>query len=57
MDLAMKLTNAKGQLKLALDTPSFTTTLRWRKADNFQSTKRDWESFGLLLALQGFSGS
>ncbi|MEC7800782.1 MAG: hypothetical protein VX609_05780 [Verrucomicrobiota bacterium] len=44
-DLAMKLTNAKGQLKLALDTPSFTTTLRWRKADNFQSTKRDWESF------------
>ena len=43
--LAMKLTSAKGHLKLAQDTPSFTTTLRWRKADNFQATKRDWESF------------
>ena len=41
----MKLTSAKGHLKLAQDTPSFTTTLRWRKADNFQATKRDWESF------------
>lgn len=44
-DLAMKLTNAKGQLEMAQKTPSFTTTLRWRKADNFQATKRDWESF------------
>jgi tetratricopeptide (TPR) repeat protein len=44
-DLAMKLTNAKGQLEMAQKTPSFTTTLRWKKADNFQSTKRDWESF------------
>ena len=43
--LAMKLTSAKGHLKLAQDTPSFTTTLRWRKSDNFQATKRDWESF------------
>ena len=43
--LAMKLTSAKGQLKLAQDTPPFTTVLRWRKADNFQITKRDWESF------------
>ena len=44
-DLAMKLTNAKGQLDMAKKTPSFTTTLRWKKADNFQDTKRDWESF------------
>ena len=44
-DLAMKLTSAKGHLKLAKDTPSFTTILRWRKSDNFQATKRDWESF------------
>ncbi len=43
--IAMKLTSAKGQLKLAQDTPPFTTVLRWRKADNFQITKRDWESF------------
>ena len=43
--LSMQLTNAKGQLELAQKTPSFTTTLRWRKAENFQSTKRDWESF------------
>jgi hypothetical protein len=43
--IAMKLTSAKGQLKLAQDTPPFTTVLRWRKADNFQLTKRDWESF------------
>ena len=44
-ELAMKLTSAKGHLKQAADTPSFTTTLRWRKADNFQATERDWESF------------
>ncbi len=43
--IAMKLTSSKGQLKLAMDTPPFTTVLRWRKADNFQLTKRDWESF------------
>ncbi len=43
--IAMKLTTAKGQLKLAQDTPPFTTVLRWRKSDNFQLTKRDWESF------------
>lgn len=43
--LAMQLTNSKGQLNLAKNTPSFTTTLRWRKADNFQTTSRDWESF------------
>jgi hypothetical protein len=41
----MKLTNAKGQLEMAKKTPSFTTVLRWKKADNFQATKRDWESF------------
>ncbi len=44
-DLAMRLTNANGSLKLVNDTPSFTTTLRWRKSDNFQSTQRDWEAF------------
>ena len=43
--IAMKLTSAKGHLKLAESTPSFTTTLRWKKADNFQLTKRDFESF------------
>jgi hypothetical protein len=25
--------------------PSFTTTLRWRKAENYKETKRDWEAF------------
>ena len=44
-ELAMKSTSAQSHLKLAETTPSFTTTLRWRKADNFQATKRDWESF------------
>jgi hypothetical protein len=44
--IAMKLTSAKGQLKLAQDTPPFTTVLPLGgKADNFQITKRDWESF------------
>ena len=43
--LAMQFTSAQSHLKLAKSTPSFTTTLRWRKADNFQATKRDWESF------------
>ena len=43
--LAMKATSARSHLKLAKDTPSFTTILRWRKADNFQACKREWESF------------
>ena len=30
---------------MAQSTPSFTTVLRWRKADNFQACKREWESF------------
>lgn len=44
-ELAMKATSAKSHLKLAEATPSFTTVLRWRKADNFQACKREWESF------------
>jgi tetratricopeptide (TPR) repeat protein len=44
-DLAMKATSARSHLKLAQSTPSFTTVLRWRKADNFQACKREWESF------------
>ena len=44
-ELAMKATSARSHLKLAKDTPSFTTVLRWRKADNFQACKREWESF------------
>jgi tetratricopeptide (TPR) repeat protein len=44
-DLAMKATSARSHLKLAKDTPSFTTVLRWRKADNFQACMREWESF------------
>jgi tetratricopeptide (TPR) repeat protein len=44
-DLAMKATSARSHLKLAKDTPSFTTVLRWRKADNFKECKREWESF------------
>ncbi len=43
--LAMKLTTAKSHLAIANKTPSFTTILRWRKAGNFQDTKRFWESF------------
>ena len=46
--IAMKLTTAKGQLKLAQDTPPFTTVLRWRKADNFQITKRIGNHFGVF---------
>jgi hypothetical protein len=44
-DLAMKVTNAKGRLDQIGKIPSFTTTLRWRKAENFKETKRDWEAF------------
>ena len=44
-DLAMKVTNALGRLDQAFKVPSYTTTLRWRKAENFKETKRDWESF------------
>ena len=43
--LAMKLTTAKSHLAIANKTASFTTILRWRKASNFQDTKRFWESF------------
>ena len=43
--LAMKVTSARSHLKLAQSTPSFTTILRWRKSDNFQACKREWESF------------
>jgi tetratricopeptide (TPR) repeat protein len=44
-DLAMKVTNAQGRLDQIAKIPSFTTTLRWRKAENFKETKRDWEAF------------
>lgn len=44
-DLEMKATTARSHLKLAQSTQSFTTVLRWRKADNFQACKREWESF------------
>jgi hypothetical protein len=43
--LAMKLTTAKSHLAMANKTASFTAILRWRKATNFQDTKRFWESF------------
>ena len=44
-ELAMKLTTAKSHLAMANKTASFTAILRWRKATNFQDTKRFWESF------------
>ncbi len=44
-ELAMKVTNAQGRLDQIAKIPSFTTTLRWRKAENYQETKRDWEAF------------
>jgi len=44
-DLAMKVTNAEGKMDQVAKSPSYTTTLRWRKAENFKETKRDWESF------------
>ena len=44
-DLAMKVTNASGRMEQVKKVPSYTTTLRWRKAENFKETKRDWESF------------
>jgi hypothetical protein len=44
-ELAVKKTTAEMHLKLANETQSFTTVLRWRKADNFQACKREWESF------------
>ncbi len=43
--LAMKLITAKSHLAVATKTASFTAILRWRKASNFQDTKRFWESF------------
>ncbi|MDG1139299.1 MAG: hypothetical protein P8N49_07240 [Opitutales bacterium] len=43
--LAMKLITAKSHLAVAKKTASFTAILRWRKASNFQDTKRFWESF------------
>ena len=33
---------------MAESTASFTTVLRWRKADNFQACKREWNLFGLF---------
>ena len=44
-ELAMKVTNAQGRLDQIAKIPSFTTTLRWRKAENYQETKRAWEAF------------
>jgi hypothetical protein len=44
-ELAMKVTNAQGRLDQIAKIPSFTTTLRWRKAENYKETKRDWEAF------------
>ena len=44
-ELAMKVTNAQGRLDQIAKIPSFTTTLRWRKAENYKDTKRDWEAF------------
>ena len=41
----MKVTNAQGRLDQIAKIPSFTTTLRWRKAENYKETKRNWEAF------------
>ena len=48
-DLAMKATSARSHLKLAKDTPSFTTVLRWRKADNFQACKESGNLSGHFI--------
>ena len=43
--LSMQVTNATGKLEQVKKAPAYTTTLRWRKAENFKTTKRDWEGF------------
>ncbi len=44
-NLAVKLNVAKGHLKSVKGMKSYTTTLRWRKAESFQSVERNWEAF------------
>tara|TARA_B100000959_G_scaffold133372_1_gene139868 strand:+ start:5832 stop:7733 length:1902 start_codon:yes stop_codon:yes gene_type:complete len=44
-DMAVKLNVAKGHLASVKAMDSYTTTLRWRKAENFQDVKRNWEAF------------
>ena len=41
-DMAVKLNVAKGHLASVKAMDSYTTTLRWRKAENFQDVKRNW---------------
>ena len=48
----MKLTNARA-IGVGQQNPSFTTTLRWRKAENYQVTRGLGIFLGVLLALQG----
>ena len=44
-EMAVKINVAKGHLASVKAMKSYTTTLRWRKAENFQDVKRDWEAF------------
>lgn len=43
--LSMQVTNATGKLNQIKAERAYTTTLRWRKAENYKTTKRDWEGF------------
>lgn len=44
-EMAVKINVAEGHLASVKAMKSYTTTLRWRKAENFQDVKRDWEAF------------
>ncbi|MBG29996.1 MAG: hypothetical protein CMI31_08350 [Opitutae bacterium] len=44
-DVAVKINVAKGHLAAVKAMKSYTTTLRWRKAENFQDVERNWEAF------------
>ena len=44
-DVAVKINVAKGHLASVKAMKSYTTTLRWRKAENFQDVERNWEAF------------
>ena len=41
----MQIHLAQEQLDSVKSMDSYTTTLRWRKADNFQRVDRNWEAF------------
>jgi len=43
--IAVKLNVAQGHIDSVKSMDSYTTTLRWRKAENFKDVDRNWEAF------------